>query len=99
MAELVYGDQRVVGDVRDGGADHVQVREEREQWPVAAAARDQIADGVGLDLGHLTDRSADDVEGEVLVPGGPVRTQQAVEELRDGHPAGSLWPCASPQTC
>jgi len=61
--------------------------------------RDQIPDRVRLDLGHLADGIADDVEGELLVPGGPMRTQQAVEELRDGHRAGSLWPCASRQTC
>ena len=98
-AELVHGDQRVVGDVRDRGADHVQVREERQQRPVALAARDQVADRVRLDLGDVADGVSHRVERELLVPGGPVRAQQAVEELREGHRAGSLWPCASPQTC
>ena len=50
-AQLVHGDQPVVGDVRDGGADHVQMGEERQQRPVTAAARDQVPDRVGLDLG------------------------------------------------
>ena len=66
-------------------ADHVEVREERQQRPIAPAVRDDIPDGVGLDLGHLADGLADDVEGELLVPRGPVRAQQAVEELWDGH--------------
>jgi len=84
-AELVDGDQRILGDVGDRQPDHVQVRDQREQRSVGCPARDQVPDRVGLDLGDVADRVAHDVEGQVLVPGRPVRANECFEELRDRH--------------
>ena len=83
-AEPVDRQQPVVRDVRDREADHVEMREQREHGPVAAAAAgDQVPDRVRLDLGHVGHGLADHVEGEVLVAGRPVSTQELVEERRD----------------
>ena len=85
-------DQPVGLDVGDGEPDHVEVGDEREQRAPRPPADDEIPDRVALDLSHVADRVTDDVEGQLLLPGGAVREQQRVEELRDGHLAGSLWP-------
>ena len=84
-AQPVHGDQRVVRDVRDGEADHVQVRDQSEQRALARAARDQIPDRVGLDLGDVADGLAHDVEGQLLVAGGTVRANERFEECGDRH--------------
>ena len=89
-SEPVHGDQCVVGDVRDGEADHVQVRDQREQRAFARAARDEVSDRVGLDLGDVADGVADDVEGQVLVAGRAVRANECFEECWDRHGRRSL---------
>ena len=93
----MHGDQPVVADVRDGER---RSRRGARRTRAAALRRRRRAtmlptESVSISA-TIADRLADDVEGELLVPGGPVRAEQAVEELRDGHRAGSLWPCADP---
>ena len=86
----MHGDQGVVRDVRDGEADHVQVRDESEQRALARAARDEVPDRVGLDLGDVADRLAHDVEGQLLVAGRAVRANERFEECGDRHCRSSL---------
>jgi hypothetical protein len=79
-------DQPVVRHVRDCEPDHVEMREERQQRPVAAAPPgDQVPDRVRLDLGELADGVAHGVEREVLVTGRAVGAQERVEEIRKSH--------------
>ena len=95
-SEPVHGDQRVVGDVRDGEADHVEVRHQSEQRAFARAAGDEIPDRVGLDLGDVADGLAHDVEGQVLVAGRAVRTNERFEECGDRHGRRSLGNASAP---
>jgi hypothetical protein len=54
--------------MRDRETDYVEVRDEGDQRAIRAAARDDVADGIGFHLRELADRFADDVERELLVP-------------------------------
>ena len=100
-AEPVRRDQAVLGDVRDGEADHVEVRDEGDQRAVRPAARDDVADRVGLDLGDVADRLAHDVERELLVPGRPVCPDERFEESGSPCPqsTGALRLPALPSLC
>jgi hypothetical protein len=90
-AEVVDGEEAVVAHVRDGEADLVEVREERERRPSPGSAqpRERRAERVALDLGDAAERLAHHLRDGVLVPRGAGRAQQPVEELGDGH-------CAEP---
>lgn len=69
----------------DREADHVEVREERQQRPLTAAPCNEVPDGVGLDLGNVADRLAHGVESEVLVPRRAVGAQERIETIRKSH--------------
>jgi hypothetical protein len=64
-AEGVHRQEPVLRYVRHSEADDVEVREEREQRPAAAAAprRDEVADGIRLDLRDAVDRRPHGGEG------------------------------------
>ena len=87
----MHGEQAVVGDVRDGQPDDVEVGEERElrRAGLAGRTRDEIADCVGLDDG-IAEPLAHDVESEVLVPSGAVCSEEGVEKARDRHGGQSM---------
>src|SRR5262249_31150763 len=85
--ELVDRDQAAVLDVRDDQADLVRVGEQRER-PAARLAGEpgeRLAAAVALDLGERGRLAADDRHGGVLRAGGCGRTQQLVEQGREGH--------------
>ena len=90
-SEAVRGDQGVVRDVRDGEADHIEVCDECNQRAFGPAARDDVADGIGLHLRQIADRVADDVERELLVPRGAVSAEKCIEDIWQRRFAGSLW--------
>jgi hypothetical protein len=71
--------------VRDGEADDIEVCDEGDQRALGPAARDDVADGIGLHLRELADRVADDIERELLVPRGAVSAQKRIEDIWQRH--------------
>jgi hypothetical protein len=78
-------DQGVVRDVRNGEADHVEVRDERDQRAIGPPPRDDVADGIGLHLCQIADRVADDVERELLVSRRAVSAEKCIEDIWQRH--------------